>query len=144
MASSVNQDSVLSPSFTGLDTIACKSHTLHRPVPSITPRQCRLRCYYPGVPFVLFPAHLPLTSANICKVINAIPIPCPLCFAVPYVIKASTHDTAFVYLADVACQLLGETEEGIRALAQFESVNFAGAAVPVSSLRSIGWYRFDS
>ncbi|KAI0726890.1 L-aminoadipate-semialdehyde dehydrogenase [Fomitopsis betulina] len=71
------------------------------------------RCYYAGVPFVLFPAHIPLTSANICKVINAIPIPCPLCFAVPYVIK-----------------LLGETEEGTRALANFESVTFAGAAVP--------------
>ncbi|KZT73346.1 L-aminoadipate-semialdehyde dehydrogenase [Daedalea quercina L-15889] len=71
------------------------------------------RCYYAGVPFVLFPAHLPLTSTNICKVINAIPVPCPLCFAVPYVIK-----------------LLGETEEGVRALANFESITFAGAAVP--------------
>ncbi|KAH9923666.1 L-aminoadipate-semialdehyde dehydrogenase [Fomitopsis serialis] len=71
------------------------------------------RCYYPGVPFVLYPAHLPLTSANLCKVINAIPIPCPLGFAVPYVIK-----------------LLGETEEGTRAMAKFESVTYAGAAVP--------------
>lgn len=71
------------------------------------------RCYYPGVPFVLYPAHLPLTSANLCKVINAIPIPCPLGFAVPYVIK-----------------LLGETEEGTRAIANFESITYAGAAVP--------------
>lgn len=71
------------------------------------------RCYYAAVPFVLFPPHLPLTSSNICKVIDAIPVPCPLCFAVPYVIK-----------------LLGETQEGIRALAAFESVTFAGAAVP--------------
>ncbi|PCH34315.1 L-aminoadipate-semialdehyde dehydrogenase [Wolfiporia cocos MD-104 SS10] len=71
------------------------------------------RCYYAGVPFALFPPHLPLTSANICKVIKATPIPCPLCFAVPYVIK-----------------LLAETEEGVQALAAFESVTFAGAAVP--------------
>lgn len=30
-----------------------------------------------------------------------------------------------------AFKLLGETEEGIRALAVFESITFAGAAVPV-------------
>lgn len=40
----------------------------------------------------------------------------------------------FIFLrADVVHQLLGETEEGTRALANFESVTFAGAAVPVRS-----------
>ncbi|KZT08698.1 L-aminoadipate-semialdehyde dehydrogenase [Laetiporus sulphureus 93-53] len=71
------------------------------------------RCYYSGVPFVLMPPYLPLTSTNICKVIKAIPVPCPLFFAVPYVIK-----------------LLGETEEGVNALAAFESITFSGAPVP--------------
>ncbi|OSX67090.1 hypothetical protein POSPLADRAFT_1128883 [Postia placenta MAD-698-R-SB12] len=71
------------------------------------------RCYYAGVPFSLFPPHLPLTSANICKVITKIPVHTPLCFLVPYVIK-----------------LLGETEEGVCALAEFESITFSGAPVP--------------
>ncbi|CCM04467.1 uncharacterized protein FIBRA_06647 [Fibroporia radiculosa] len=74
---------------------------------------CVFRCYYAGVPFSLFPPHLPLTSANVCKAIKAVPVPCPLFFAVPYVIK-----------------LLGETEEGVKALADFESITFAGAALP--------------
>lgn len=63
----------------------------------------------------LYPPHLPLTSANICKVIEASP-PVTQCFAVPYVIK-----------------LLAETPEGIKALANFDIVGFAGAALPVCS-----------
>jgi hypothetical protein len=34
----------------------------------------------------------------------------------------------------IALQLLGETEEGTRALAAFEAVSYAGAAVPVRLL----------
>jgi hypothetical protein len=59
------------------------------------------------------PPHLPLTSANICRVIRNSPSPPTQHFAVPYVLK-----------------LLGETEEGVKALASFEAVSFAGAAVP--------------
>jgi hypothetical protein len=61
------------------------------------------------------PPNLPLTAANICKIIKASPTPPVQHFAVPYVLK-----------------LLAETEEGVEALAQFEAVSFAGAAVPVS------------
>lgn len=60
------------------------------------------------------PPHLPLTSANICKVIRASPTRPTQHFAVPYVLK-----------------LLGETDEGVRTLADFDTVSFAGAAVPV-------------
>ncbi|KAJ6485861.1 L-aminoadipate-semialdehyde dehydrogenase [Mycena sanguinolenta] len=70
------------------------------------------RCMYSTQPITLFPPHLPLTSANICAVLRASP-PVKQCFAVPYVIK-----------------LLGETPEGIAALASFDLVGFAGAAVP--------------
>ncbi|KAJ7493419.1 L-aminoadipate-semialdehyde dehydrogenase [Mycena galericulata] len=70
------------------------------------------RCIYSAKPITLFPPHLPLTSANICAVLAASP-PVTQCFAVPYVIK-----------------LLGETEEGIAALASFDIVGYAGAAVP--------------
>jgi hypothetical protein len=59
------------------------------------------------------PPNLPLTSANICKIIRASPTPPVQHFAVPYVLK-----------------LLGETEEGVETLASFEAVSFAGAAVP--------------
>lgn len=59
------------------------------------------------------PPHLPLTSANICRVIRNSPTPPTQHFAVPYVLK-----------------LLGETDEGVEALASFEAVSFAGAAVP--------------
>lgn len=59
------------------------------------------------------PPHLPLTSANICRVIRNSPTRPEQHFAVPYVFK-----------------LLGETEEGIEALASFDAVSFAGAAVP--------------
>ncbi|GBE77228.1 putative three-domain protein [Sparassis crispa] len=71
------------------------------------------RCCYNAVPFTLIPPHLPLTSANICRIIKASPARCRQCFAVPYVIK-----------------LLGETEEGTRALADFDIVVFSGAALP--------------
>ncbi|KAJ7918788.1 L-aminoadipate-semialdehyde dehydrogenase [Mycena leptocephala] len=70
------------------------------------------RCMYSTQPITLFPPHLPLTSANICAVLAASP-PVRQCFAVPYVIK-----------------LLGETPEGVAALASFDLVGFAGAAVP--------------
>ncbi|KAF5367566.1 hypothetical protein D9758_003797 [Tetrapyrgos nigripes] len=70
------------------------------------------RCMYPGKPMVLFPPHLPLTSANICAV-HAIARDCRQCFAVPYVIK-----------------LLGETEEGVKMLATFDVVSYAGAPLP--------------
>lgn len=59
------------------------------------------------------PPHLPLTSANICRVIRNSPTPPTQHFAVPYVLK-----------------LLGETDEGVETLAAFEAVSFAGAAVP--------------
>ncbi|KAJ7695061.1 L-aminoadipate-semialdehyde dehydrogenase [Mycena rosella] len=58
------------------------------------------------------PAPSPLTSANICAVLALSP-PVTQCFAVPYVIK-----------------LLGETPEGTAALASFDIVGYAGAAVP--------------
>lgn len=70
------------------------------------------RCMYSGKPMTLFPGHLPLTCANICQVIKASP-PVQQCFAVPYVIK-----------------LMGETLEGIDALAQFDVIGYAGAALP--------------
>ena len=63
--------------------------------------------------FTLMPPHLPLTSANICRVIRNSPSPPAQHFAVPYVLK-----------------LLGETQEGVETLASFEAVSFAGAAVP--------------
>ncbi|WRT64799.1 uncharacterized protein IL334_001733 [Kwoniella shivajii] len=71
------------------------------------------RCFYHGKTFTLMPPNLPLTSANICRVIQNSPTPPVQHFAVPYVLK-----------------LLGETEEGVQALANFEAVSFAGAAVP--------------
>jgi hypothetical protein len=61
------------------------------------------------------PPHLPLTSANICRVIRNSPTKPVQHFAVPYVLK-----------------MLAETEEGVKTLAGFEAVSFAGAAVPVS------------
>ncbi|KAJ7089700.1 L-aminoadipate-semialdehyde dehydrogenase [Mycena belliarum] len=70
------------------------------------------RCMYSTQPITLFPPHLPLTSANICAVLAESP-PVTLCFAVPYVIK-----------------LLGETSEGTAALASFDIVSYAGAALP--------------
>ncbi|KAL7418303.1 hypothetical protein Q5752_006759 [Cryptotrichosporon argae] len=71
------------------------------------------RCIYHGMTFTLMPPHLPLTSANICRIIRSSPTPPVQHFAVPYVLK-----------------LLAETEEGTRTLAGFEAVSFAGAAVP--------------
>ncbi|KIR43110.1 L-aminoadipate-semialdehyde dehydrogenase [Cryptococcus deuterogattii 99/473] len=71
------------------------------------------RCIYHGKTFTLMPPNLPLTSANICRIIRSSPTPPVQHFAVPYVLK-----------------LLGETEEGIQTLANFEAVSFAGAAVP--------------
>ncbi|KAJ6496764.1 L-aminoadipate-semialdehyde dehydrogenase [Mycena vulgaris] len=70
------------------------------------------RCMYAAQPITLFPPHLPLTSANICAVLAASPH-VTQCYAVPYVIK-----------------LLGETPEGVTALASFDIVGYAGAAVP--------------
>ncbi|KAH8824644.1 L-aminoadipate-semialdehyde dehydrogenase [Flagelloscypha sp. PMI_526] len=70
------------------------------------------RCIYAGKPLTLFPGHLPLTSANICKVLEASP-DVRQCYAVPYVIK-----------------LLGETEEGIKAMKSFDVIGYAGAALP--------------
>ncbi|KAL1669339.1 hypothetical protein GGF50DRAFT_123191 [Schizophyllum commune] len=70
------------------------------------------RCFYACQPITLFPPHLPLTSGNIVKVLAASP-PVKQCFAVPYVIK-----------------LMGETVEGIDALASFDVVSYAGAALP--------------
>jgi hypothetical protein len=63
------------------------------------------------------PPHLPLTSANICRIIRNSPTKPVQHFAVPYVLK-----------------LLAETEEGVKTLAGFEAVSFAGAAVPVSNV----------
>jgi hypothetical protein len=73
----------------------------------------RFRCLYHGKAFTLMPPHLPLTSANICRVIRNSPSPPAQHFAVPYVLK-----------------LLGETQEGVETLAAFQAVSFAGAAVP--------------
>ncbi|KZW00808.1 acetyl-CoA synthetase-like protein [Exidia glandulosa HHB12029] len=70
------------------------------------------RCMYAGKPITLFPGHLPLTSANICAVLAASP-DVRQCYAVPYVIK-----------------LLAETAEGTKALASFDVVSYAGAALP--------------
>jgi hypothetical protein len=63
------------------------------------------------------PPHLPLTSANICRIIRNSPTKPVQHFAVPYVLK-----------------LLAETEEGVKTLAGFEAVSFAGAAVPASNV----------
>ncbi|TYJ52933.1 hypothetical protein B9479_006444 [Cryptococcus floricola] len=71
------------------------------------------RCIYHGKTFTLMPPNIPLTSSNICRIIRASPTPPVQHFAVPYVLK-----------------LLGETEEGVKTLAGFEDVSFAGAAVP--------------
>ncbi|WVR04609.1 hypothetical protein IAU60_001620 [Kwoniella sp. DSM 27419] len=71
------------------------------------------RCFYHGKTFTLMPPNLPLTAANICRIIKKSPTPPVQHFAVPYVLK-----------------LLGETEEGVQTLADFEAVSFAGAAVP--------------
>lgn len=71
------------------------------------------RCMYHGKTFTLMPPNLPLTSANICRIIRSSPTPPVQHFAVPYVLK-----------------LLGETDEGVQTLANFEAVSFAGAAVP--------------
>ncbi len=73
------------------------------------------RCIYNGKAFTLMPPNLPLTSANICKVIRSSPTRPVQHFAVPYVLK-----------------LLAETKEGTETLASFEAVSFAGASVPVS------------
>ena len=59
------------------------------------------------------PPHLPITAANIVRVINASPTRPVQHFAVPYVLK-----------------LLEESKEGTRSLAAMEAVSFAGAAVP--------------
>ena len=74
------------------------------------------RCIYHGKSFTLMPPNLPLTSANICRIIKSSPDRPRQHFAVPYVLK-----------------LLAETEEGVETLASFDTVSFAGAAVPVSS-----------
>ncbi len=66
------------------------------------------------------PPNLPLTSANICKIIRSSPTKPLQLFAVPYVLK-----------------LLAETTEGIETLAAFEAVSFAGAAVPVRFQHSL-------
>lgn len=68
---------------------------------------------YHGKAFTLLPPHLPITSGNIVRTIQSSPSPPQQHFAVPYVLK-----------------LLAETEEGIKSLASFEAVSFAGAAVP--------------
>ncbi|TFK46758.1 L-aminoadipate-semialdehyde dehydrogenase [Heliocybe sulcata] len=79
------------------------------------------RTLYCGQPFTLFPPHLPLTCANICSVIDhslayskrdGVP-GMRQCFAVPYVIK-----------------LMGEQPEGVNKLAAFDTVSYAGAALP--------------
>lgn len=75
------------------------------------------RCFYHGKAFTLMPPHLPLTSANICRIIHASPTRPVQHFAVSYVLK-----------------LLAETDEGTQTLAEFESVSFAGAPVPVGSV----------
>jgi len=77
------------------------------------------RCIYNAKTFTLMPPHLPLTSANICRIIRESPTTPVQHFAVPYVLK-----------------LLAETEEGVQTLAGFEAVSFAGAAVPVSTSQS--------
>ncbi|OCF58832.1 L-aminoadipate-semialdehyde dehydrogenase [Kwoniella mangroviensis CBS 10435] len=71
------------------------------------------RCFYHGKTFTLMPPNLPLTAANICRIIKNSPTPPVQHFAVPYVLK-----------------LLAETDEGVETLASFEAVSFAGAAVP--------------
>ncbi|OCH84283.1 L-aminoadipate-semialdehyde dehydrogenase [Obba rivulosa] len=71
------------------------------------------RSFYDAVPMTLFSPHLPLTAQNMCRVIQASPTRCMVCVTVPYVIK-----------------LLAESEEGMRALADFDVVSFSGAAFP--------------
>lgn len=89
------------------------------------------RCLYPGRPITLFPPHLPLTSANICAILAASP-PVRQCFAVPYVIKVWILLSGKASNPLFSIKLLGETPEGISALASFDVVGFAGAPVPVS------------
>lgn len=84
---------------------------------------------YSTQPITLFPPHLPLTSANICAVLAASP-PVRQCFAVPYVIKVITMFCFHSKISPNRFQLLGETPEGVAALASFDLVGFAGAAVP--------------
>jgi len=55
-----------------------------------------------------------MTSANLVRIIDQSPVRPEQHFAVPYVLK-----------------LMGETEEGVKSLARFDAVSFAGAAVPV-------------
>ncbi|EMD32274.1 hypothetical protein CERSUDRAFT_162022 [Gelatoporia subvermispora B] len=74
---------------------------------------CVFRAFYDAVPFTLFPPHLPLTAQNMCRVIKASPVRCQLCLTVPYVIK-----------------LLAESEEGMRALTNFDAISYSGAAFP--------------
>ncbi|CAK5267785.1 unnamed protein product [Mycena citricolor] len=70
------------------------------------------RCMYSLKTVTLFPAHLPLTATNITTVLSASP-PVKQLVAVPYVIK-----------------LLAETKAGTEALASFDVVSYAGAALP--------------
>ncbi len=76
------------------------------------------RCIYNGKAHTLMPPNLPLTSANICKVIRSSPTRPVQHFAVPHVLE-----------------MLAETKEGTETLASFEDVSFAGAPVPVSVCR---------
>ncbi|KAJ7593365.1 L-aminoadipate-semialdehyde dehydrogenase [Mycena floridula] len=73
------------------------------------------RCMYAGKRVVLFPGHLPLTCANIVRMIAQGEEGQPLkqCYAVPYVIK-----------------LMAEHREGVEALKRFDVVSYAGAPVP--------------
>lgn len=54
------------------------------------------------------------------------------CVAVPFVIKVCDHISLPVPVWLIQSQLLAETEEGVKALASFDVVSFAGAALPVS------------
>ncbi|KIY63134.1 L-aminoadipate-semialdehyde dehydrogenase [Cylindrobasidium torrendii FP15055 ss-10] len=68
---------------------------------------------YAGGYVCIFPPHLPLTPANICEVIAQLTPRARQIFAVPYVVK-----------------LLGETEEGVRAMAAMDFVATTGAPIP--------------
>ncbi|ODN75184.1 hypothetical protein, variant [Cryptococcus amylolentus CBS 6039] len=70
-------------------------------------------CLYHGKALIIMPPNIPLTSANICRVIRESPTPPVQQYAVPYVLK-----------------LLAETDEGIQTLAKSSAVIYAGAALP--------------
>jgi hypothetical protein len=77
----------------------------------------RLRCMSANQPLAVFPGHLPLTTANIVRVYDAIEeeghIKPHQLFVVPYVIK-----------------ILADATEGIDFLKRFKVVSFGGSSLP--------------